>query len=275
MSEEISYRQYQGSAAENYERYFVPAIGRPVSGDLLGSADLRPGERVLDVACGTGLIARLAAEQVGTTGTVVGVDVAPDMIEVAGSVGGPPEPAIDWREGDAAALPLPDDAFDVVLCQMGLMFVDDKAAAAAEMRRVLASGGRLAVNTPGAIQEPFEIMDEELARHISPDLAGFVRVVFSMHEPGAVASLLEDAGFQDVEARSTSTRLRLPPPADFLWQYIHLTPMGQFVEPAPDDAKAALERAVVSRWQEFVHDGATVVEQPMVVATARTDARGG
>lgn len=269
---QVSYRGYQGSAAENYERYFVPAIATPVAGDLLESADLRAGERVLDLACGTGLIARLAAERVGPTGTVVGVDVAPDMIEVARSVPVPEGTSVEWHEADAASLPLPDDSFDVVLCQMGLMFVEDKGAALSEIRRVLAPGGRLALNTPGTIQRPFEIMDEGLARHISPDLAGFVRVVFSMPDPEGLRRLLEDAGFREIEATGTTTTLRLPPPADFLWQYINLTPMGAFVNPAPDEAKTALERDVVARWQEYVEDGTTVVDQPMVIATGRSPA---
>jgi ubiquinone/menaquinone biosynthesis C-methylase UbiE len=107
MTEKVSYRRYSGTAAENYERYFVPAIARPVATDLLRAANLQPGERVLDVACGTGIIARLAAEQVGPTGVVSGVDVAADMIEVARATAAPSEPVIKWSQGDAAALPSP------------------------------------------------------------------------------------------------------------------------------------------------------------------------
>ncbi len=83
-----SYRRFTGTGAENYQRYFVPAIATPVSGELLRTAALGPGDRVLDVACGTGVIARLAAEQVGPTGSVTGIDVAPDMIDVARSTAG-------------------------------------------------------------------------------------------------------------------------------------------------------------------------------------------
>lgn len=267
---EVSYRQYSDSAAQNYERYFVPSIAIPVSGDLLDAAALEPGERVLDVACGTGVVTRLAAERVGAEGRVVGTDVAGDMIEVGRSTPAPGGAEIEWREADAASLPLPDDSFDVVLCQMGLPFFEDKVAALREMRRVLAPGGRLALNTPGAIQRPFEVMDEALVRHISPDLGGFVRVVFSLHDPEEVGGLLREAGFGDVRARSAATTLHLPPPADFLWQYINLTPMGAFVNPAPEEAKAALEQEVVDGWRELVEDdGSLIGEQPMVVATGR------
>jgi len=269
MSQQVSFRQYSGTAAENYQRYFVPAIGAPVAAYLLAAAALQPGERVLDLACGTGVVTRLAAEKVGSAGRVVGADVAADMIAVARSVAAPTGVEIEWHEADAASLPFPDDAFDVVLCQMGLMFMEDRAGALTEARRVLASAGRLVLSTPGTIQRPFEIMDEALVRHVSPDLGGFVRAVFSMDDAEALRGLVEEAGFEHVETQTTTTRLELPAPAEFLWQYIHATPLGGFVANAPDDAKAALERDVVEQWEGFVEDGATIVDQPMVVATAR------
>jgi ubiquinone/menaquinone biosynthesis C-methylase UbiE len=265
----VSYRNFTGTGAENYQRYFVPAIATPVSADLLQTADLQPGERVLDVACGTGLIARLAAEQVGSSGSVTGIDVAPDMIDVAKATPSPGGAPIEWRVGDATSLSLPDDSYEVVLCQMGLMFMADRPAAVAEMRRVLAPGGRLVVNTPGAIQPPLELMEQAIVDHISPELGGFVRAVFSMHDPDAVATLLRDAGLDDVTSTVSTADFQLPAPAEFLWQYINLTPMGPFVAQAPEAAQSAMERQVVESWQPYVVDGATRVEQPMVIATGR------
>ena len=265
----MSYRHYSGTAAENYERYFVPVIGAPVAHDLLGAVALQPGARVLDVACGTGVIARLAAERVGSSGKVVGIDVAPDMIEVARATAAPSGPAIDWRQGDAAALPFPDGAFDVVLSQMGLMLFPDKPTALAEMRRVLIAGGRVALNTPGAINRPMEILAEGLGRHVNPDLAGFVHAVFSMSDPAIHEQLLGEAGFQDVETNVAITPLHLPPPKEFMWQYIDLTPLGAFVGQAPEEVQAALEADVVGQWQEFLEKSQAAVNQPMVIATGR------
>jgi SAM-dependent methyltransferase len=263
----VSYRDFTGTAAENYQRYFVPAIATPVSAGLLGTARLQPGERVLDVACGTGVIARLAAEAVGSTGSVTGIDLAPDMINVARATPASAGPPIDWHIGDAAALPFPDDTYDTVLCQMGLMFISDRPAAIAEMRRTLIPGGRAVVSTPGAIQPPFEILERALVEHIGADLGGFVRAVFSMHDPDALAAILRGAGLRDVTATVKQATLRLPAPAEFLWQYINLTPMAPIVAQAPEAAKKAMEADIVEGWEPYVSEGGAVVgEQPMVFA---------
>ena len=262
----VSYRDFTNTGAENYERDFVPAIATPVSASLLAAADLQPGERVLDVACGTGIIARRAAAAVGPTGKVTAIDIAPDMIDVARATSAPEGAVIDWHVGDAASLPFADGTYDAVLCQMGLMFMADRAAAVAEMHRVLAPGGRVAVNTPGSIQPPFVVLEQAVVEHISPDLGGFVRAVFSMHDPEAVAALLREGGLGDVTASVVQVPLRLPMPAEFLWMYINLTPMGPIVAQASEAARSAMERQAVAAWEPYVVDGRVHVEQPMVVA---------
>ena len=265
----VSYRHFTGTAAQNYQRDFVPAIAEPVSRDLLHAANLQRGERVLDVACGTGLISRLASECVGADGSVSGIDIAPDMIEVAKSVAAPDGAKIDWRIADAATLPIPDDSVDVVLCQMALMFMDNRAAAVAEMHRVLEHSGRVVINTPGRIQPVFELMERAIVEHVSTDLGGFVGAVFSIDKPDELAALLRDHGFRDVSASVSTTTFRLPTPAEFLWQYINLTPMAALIQQSPEPSKAAMERQFVEGARAHVFDGVTVVEQPMVIATGR------
>jgi SAM-dependent methyltransferase len=171
------------------------------------------------------------------------------------------------------SLPFPDGAYDVVLCQMGLMFMQDRRAAVAEMRRVTAPGGRVVVNTPGPIQPLFALMEQALVEHISADLGGFVRAVFSIDDPAELASLLRDAGLVDVTAEASSAPLELGEPAEFLWEYINLTPMGAFVAQAPARAKDTMERQVVTSWQPFIVDEAMSISQPMVIASGRTPIR--
>lgn len=248
---------YAENAAENYERYFVPAIGAPVAEDLVEAAALQPGERVLDVACGTGVVARLAAGRVGPDGTVVGLDPNPGMLAVARGAT-PSGVSIEWHEAPAEAIPLADDSVDVVLCGMGLQFFSDRVGGLREMRRVLDSGGRLVANVPGPTPRPLEIMAEELARHIGADTAGFVHAVFALHDPDELRNLAADAGFDDVDVRSADKVLDLPPPADFLWQYVHSTPLSAAVRQLGDDERLeALERDFCARLEPLVaEDGA-------------------
>lgn len=259
---------YSDDAAENYERYFVPAIGRPVAADLVEAADLRPGERVLDVACGTGIVARLAAERVGPGGAVEGLDPNPGMLGVARAVA-PDGASVAWHEAPAEQMPLDDGSFDVVLCGMGLQFFSDRTAGLREMRRVLAPDGRLAANLPGPAPPPLEAMADALAAHVSPDSAGFVHAVFSLHDADEIRSLAEEAGFEDVEVLSEPVTLRLPAPADFLWQYVHSTPMAAVLAEVDEERRRALERDFTERCRDFVEDGALVGAVRMSTLTAR------
>ena len=259
---------YGASAPENYERFFVPAIGLPLANDLIRLAALRAGERVLDVACGTGVVARLASQQVGATGTVAGVDTNPAMLAVA-RFATPPGTPFEWHEASAEAMPLSDASFDVVLCQMGLQFMSDKDAALREMRRVLLRGGRLILNVPGPAPRLFAIMGEALERHIGAEAAGFVHHVFSLHDTAEIQNLISGAGFHDVSVQSEIKLLRLPAPEAFLWQYVHSTPLRGAVAQVDDERRGSLERDVVAKWQEFVEHRALVLQVRVVVATAR------
>jgi ubiquinone/menaquinone biosynthesis C-methylase UbiE len=260
-------QSYAGNPAENYQRFFVPAIGAPVADDLIAIAGLQPGERVLDVACGTGVVARLAAERVGATGSVTGLDIHPGMLAVAGSAT-PSDMSIDWQEANAESMPFPDNAFDVVLCQMGLQFVPGKLAALREMRRVLAMGGRAVISVPGPKPPLFAMMADAFARHISPEVASFVDLVFSMHDVDELKELIRSAGFRNVDVEAKPRTLRLPAAADFLWQYIHSTPLAEAAAQAGEAKRAALERDVCVQWQEFVVGGFLSLQVGMTTATA-------
>ena len=267
MTEQVYGKSFGGSPAENYQRYFVPSIGGPVAEDLIAIAALRPGQRVLDVACGTGVVTRLAAERVAPAGAVTGLDVNPGMLAVARATT-PPDTPIDWCEASAESMPVADAAYDIVLCQMGLQFVPNKLAALREMRRVLASGGRAYVTVPGPKPPLFAIMTDALARHLGPDAASFGDLVFSLYDADELTELMRSAGFRDVEVQAKTKTLRVPAPADFLWQYINSTPIAQAAAQAVDAKRDALEHDVCKSWQDFVADGGMLLEVGMTTVTA-------
>lgn len=261
-------RTYGGRAPEIYQRYFVPAIGQPLAADLVAAAELRPGQKVLDVACGTGVVTRLAAERVGRGGSVAGADINAAMLEVARTSSAGTGPSIKWYETAAEAMPLSDGSFDVVLCQLGLQFMRDREAALREMRRVLVPGGRAfsSVPKPGPF---FEVMHDAIARHIDRDAASFVHLVFSLNDPAELRRLFESAGFEEVTVRPAAKEMRLPPAAEFLWQYIYCTPLAPAIMGVDENRRAALERDVVNGWRPWTHEGGMQYQQDMLVASGR------
>lgn len=255
-------KTYGTDGAQNYEELFVPRIGRPYATALVEAADVRPGERVVDVACGTGIVARLAAERTGPDGSVAGVDINAGMLAVARSIA----PTIEWYEAPAEALPLADSAVDVALCNLGLMFFPDKVAALREMRRVLTSGGRAAVLVPGPTPEPMSVLADALAKHIDPGLAGFVQIIFSLNNGAEIEQLFTEAGFSDVRCEVDTPTFRLGDPREFLWDYIHSTPLAGIVLGADEAKRSALEADVLDGWQKYLDGGEAVVNIRSTIA---------
>jgi ubiquinone/menaquinone biosynthesis C-methylase UbiE len=202
------------SPAEVYEDFLVRWQFRPWTAVLLAEAGIQPGERVLDLATGTGIVAREAAPFVGVRGRIVALDINPAMLAVGESLPQPAGASIEWIEGDAAALPLPDAAFDAVLCQQGLQYFADRPAAAAEVRRVLASGGRaLLVVWQPLINNPVQ---EAL------NAAGRCRVgvaplatAFGLGDAAKLGKLFESAGFADVTVTGRELVVVFPSRAEF------------------------------------------------------------
>lgn len=241
-------------AAERYEQHFVPTIGHPVAVGLLEAAGLRTGETVLDVACGTGIVTRLAAGLVGSEGTAAGLDPNPAMLAVARDAVRT-EASVTWHEAPAERIPLQDGSFDVVLCGMGLQFFTDRLAALREIRRVLVRGGRFVANVPGPTPPPLQAMADGLRRHVSPESAGFVDTVFSLHEVEEVRGLAEEAGFRRVEARSDPIALEFGAPDEFLWNYVLSTPVAAEVMKLDAKGRERLERDFVEACTPFLKDG--------------------
>ncbi|SMO37089.1 class I SAM-dependent methyltransferase [Fodinibius sediminis] len=257
------------SAPENYERYFVPVIAQPLAEDLVRMAMIQPREHVLDVACGTGIVARLASQEVNKRGAVCALDINPGMLAVARTIPLPGQP-IAWSEASAEDIPFPDETFDVAFCQLSLQFMENKSAALNEIRRTLVPGGRFYLNVPGPAGGLFNIFIEELAQHVSPEAAGFASRVFSLHSTSDLQQLMEGTGYHRIDIRADTNVFSLPSPKEFLWQYIQSTPLVGMVTGTGNKTQQALERSITARWQRFEQDGEGMAyKQRIITLSAR------
>lgn len=179
-------------AAVAYEEEFVPALFQPWTDVLLDAAKVTRGHRVLDVACGTGVLARDAAARAGSDGSVVGLDPDDGMLTVAERL----SPDIDWRQGMAELLPWADESFDIVLSQFGLMLFTDRRQALREMWRVVVPRGRLAIAVWGSVESmpPYQAELELLQRVAGGEAAAAVRAPFALGHLVDLKALFASAG---------------------------------------------------------------------------------
>ena len=203
----------QQNPAQTYEDFLVPLQFRIFAEDLVARAAPQPGERVLDLACATGIVARLIAPRVAPGGGVTGLDVSPAMLGVARERAAAEGVDATWDQGDAAALPYADGTFDLVVCQQGLQYFPDKPAALRELRRVLAPGGR-ALLSVWSMQPPFfDAYNRVTVAHLDVPAGS---IPFSLTDAGAVRALLEGAGFATVAFAEAERTIRQPSLGDFV-----------------------------------------------------------
>lgn len=200
--------QITRSAAEVYEEFFVPALFQEWAPRVVRAAGIEPGHKVLDVACGTGVLAREAASRVGPGGQVTGLDRNEGMLAVARRK----RPDVAWRQGVAEALPYDAGRFDAVVSQFGLMFFDDRPTALREMLRVLRPGGRLAVAVWARLETSpgYAAMTALLQRLFGEQVAGALRAPFVLGDPAGLLSLFAAAGIPDARVRTETGSARFP-----------------------------------------------------------------
>jgi ubiquinone/menaquinone biosynthesis C-methylase UbiE len=265
--------QVRGSAPEIYERYLVPAIFGSWAALVVEEAALQRGERVLDVACGTGVVARLAAPLVGSSGQVTAVDLNPGMLAVARALPPPDGAPVDWRVGDAAALPTPDAAFDVVFCQQGLQFFPDRLGALREMRRAMRSAGRLVLLVWRAIAHSpgYAALAAALERHVSPAAAAVMRAPFVFgDETKDLRELLSAARFGVNRVRPDVRMVRFASTETFLEYQVAASPLAGHLAEKDEAAREALRREVMELMRPYLGEEgiAFPIEAHVVVAHA-------
>ena len=190
------------SPAEVYEQQFVPALFRQWGPLLCEAARVGPGQRVLDVACGTGALTTAVAERVAPGGAAIGLDANPQMLAVARRK----HAGIEWREGRAEALPFPDASFDAVVSQFGLMFFDDRIKSLREMQRVLRPGGSMVVAVCDALENSpgYAALAALLDRLFGTAVGDAFRSPFVLGDEGQLLALCTAAGVARCEGRAAA-----------------------------------------------------------------------
>lgn len=285
MTESISPRpstasdrgQVNTSAAEIYAEFFVPALFADWPPHLMRAAQIAPGQRVVDIACGTGVLTRTVYTHAGAhdttatdtadtdTGTdaVVGVDINAGMLAVAQRSA----PQIDWRMGAAEALPLDDNSFDAAVSQFGLMFFDDRIKALQEMARVVRPGGRIAVavwdtldHTPG-----YAAMVNLLRRLFGDAAADALRAPYCLGDVATLTTLFHQAGLDQAQIATLPGQARFPSLADWVYTDIRGWTLADSID---DQQFAQLQADASHALAEFVQpDGSVAFAAPAHIVT--------
>lgn len=260
-----------GSAPERYEQYAAPIMA-PFVTALLDAVDLCPGDTVLDLACGTGFVARTAAAQVGPTGHVCGADPNEGMLKVAAAHHPRHYPDIEFTATTADRLPYADAAFDVVVCQQGAQFFPDLDAAMREVARVTRPGGRFAATVWGRRERsPYLSAQYEAFREYGGQgLADSVDIAFSC-TPERITAALGTAGFQEVTTREVTFGVALPSLSEYAAGQLSSVPWGQqLADEHGDETLTAAGRAIAERLAEYTApDGSATVPFTATLATAK------
>lgn len=255
--------QIGAEQAETYEERFVPALFQQWVEPVLRGASAGPGDRVLDVACGTGVVARAVAPRVAPTGTVSGLDLNPAMLAVARRIA----PSIHWQHGDVSAMPFAADAFDVVTCQAGIFFFPDPTAGLGEIARVTRPGGRVVVQAFSSLpaQPAYGPWVEMVTRHAGPDAADLLGTYWSQGDPEGMRIRCAEAGLRVSAVAEHIRPAYFPNVETMVLTEVNATPLGERLAQSALDQILAESHEVLD---QFVADGQLVIPISGYVLTA-------
>jgi SAM-dependent methyltransferase len=239
--------QVSTEAAEVYESCFVPAIFGAWARPVADAAGIRMSNKVLDVGCGTGVLAREALRRVGQEGHVVGLDLNEGMLAVAART----EPKIEWRRGDAASLPFEDASFDIVVSQFALMYFPDRVVSLSQMWRALRPGGRLAVAVWAPIDRArgYQILVDIAARQCGAEAAGVLAAPFVLGDQAELAKLFVDSGILGANVTLHEGSIRFPSVREFIRIEVKGSPLADMLS---DDLVETLAARSEHALAEFV-----------------------
>ncbi len=258
-----------GNAAEQYEKIPARYLLGPWAPGLVEAAEIQRDERVLDIACGTGVVTRAAAEKLGPAGHVTGLDLNEGMLEVARSLGDPGSGNIAWVQNSAIDIDFSDDSFDVVLCQQGLQFFPDQRKALRETHRVLRGDGRTYFSVWRGAGPYNDALGGALSKYIDEDTSQRYLAARDVPDANALQSMFSDTGFRQVSITPIEMEVRLPEIEKFILAHLRGTPVAGAVEALSEGAQTAFVEAAVRDLSKFSDGSDVIVPDAINLVSAR------
>ncbi len=267
---EIQTWQISGNSPAAYERYLVPGFFKPWAETLTAYTSPTSGGEILDVACGTGIVARTVASTLKNGARVIGLDNNREMLNKASELSEKAGLEIDWQQGHADQLPYENDRFDYVFCQQGMQFFPEPQQVLKEMHRVLKPGGRLALNIMRSIRHnpAFKILSDELEKHVGENAGSMMRAPFPEWDQKKIRNMVEDAGFRDISLHLEIISMRFPSSEEFLRREAASSPLAGEMESLAGETRNKLIDHLHESLEPYQDDKGVVfpMETMMIIA---------
>jgi len=263
--------QMNTDGPKTYERYIVPTWMLDWTEDLITAGGVGPKKRVLDVACGTGIVARKAASRVGPGGRVAGLDANEGMLTVAGACAREEGlAAIEWYRSDVSCMPFSPGEFDTVLGHQGLQFFPDRHAALREMARVLVPGGRLALGVWGRAEKSphVGVICDVIGRYFGEDATSLFKKACSLSNRTDLENLVRDAGFSGIRIKAGVKIARHPSLAELLPAYFSIFPVAAEISAMQEEDRARMFLEMATALAPYCENDGLAVPTENYIVTA-------
>ena len=263
--------QLEATGAGAYEKYLVAKLFTSLADDTLAHVGLKPTDRLLDAACGTGIVARRAAPIIGQQGTIFGYDLNDSMLQAAILTSADLDTYIEWKQGNLVDMPYADESFDVIVCQQALQFLPSPVDALREMRRVLDQNGRIALSVWRSINfhVGYKVFSELLDQYVGQNTGMMMRSPFPNWTIEHLRGLMEEAGFQDIHININIRNVRYDSPAAFLREEEESSPLAATISAINAEIRTAFVSDIASQLSDYADDDGLIFPLEAYLVTAR------